>query len=79
LHVIYKSGIQGGTAQPEGKLLIIDWKESYGGMGPQPDNVVKVEQAKELAKQAGFALEREFNAGAQHYGLIYCKQSLRHR
>jgi ubiquinone/menaquinone biosynthesis C-methylase UbiE len=65
--------------KPEGKCLIIDWKESYGGMGPQPEHVVTEEQAKELAEAAGFEFVRSFVAGAQHYGLLYKKPIPRRR
>ena len=54
-----------------GKLVLIDWSESFGGMGPQPEDVVEKDIAIELAKSAGFELLREFEAGAHHYGLIF--------
>ena len=53
-----------------GRLTIIDWSESFGGMGPHKKEVVKKERALELAKAAGFELIREFKAGAHHYGLL---------
>lgn len=59
--------------KPGGKLLIIDWKDSYGGMGPQPENVVKKETAQTMGEDAGFVLDEDFNAGSQHYGLIFHK------
>jgi len=62
------------VVKPEGKLLIVEWRESYGGMGPQPEYVVSEEDAKQYAEKAGFVLEKSFMAGAQHYGLVYKKQ-----
>ncbi len=56
--------------RPRGRLGVIDWSESFGGMGPIKQNVVSKEKALELAKHAGFELQREFQAGAHHYGLI---------
>lgn len=53
-----------------GRLIVIDWSESYGGMGPVREDVVKKEEALEYAEKAGFELMREFPAGAHHYGLI---------
>jgi ubiquinone/menaquinone biosynthesis C-methylase UbiE len=53
-----------------GKLIIIDWSDSWGGMGPTKDDVVKKEMALALARENGFELLREFPAGAHHYGLI---------
>jgi ubiquinone/menaquinone biosynthesis C-methylase UbiE len=53
-----------------GLLLIIDWRASYGGMGPQSEHIVTEEAARALAEGAGFEVRSAFNAGAQHYGLL---------
>lgn len=57
-----------------GRLLIVDWSDSYGGMGPQPEYIVSPEAARGLAEQGGFHFTRSFTAGAQHYGLIFSKE-----
>lgn len=54
-----------------GKLFVIDWSESFSGMGPQPGDVLTAEAACELVEAAGFAFEREFPAGEHHYGLAF--------
>ena len=54
-----------------GKLVVIDWSESFGGMGPQKEDVVSKDVAIGLAKSAGLEFVREFEAGAHHYGLIF--------
>lgn len=59
--------------RPGGQLLILDWSESFGGMGPHKDHVVSEARAKELATKAGFVFEKAFFAGAHHYGLVYTK------
>jgi len=56
-----------------GKLLIVDWRESYGGMGPQPEHVFTEEQARTIATDAGFRVEGTIDAGSYHYGLIFIK------
>lgn len=56
--------------KPSGFLVIIDWSDSFGGMGPQKKEVVKKDTAYDLAYRAGFELVREFPAGAHHYGLV---------
>ena len=61
--------------RPNGRLGIIDWRESYGGMGPHPSDVVTKEAAEKLALDAGFISLREFPAGAHHYGLMFHKRS----
>ncbi len=56
-----------------GRLAIIDWSDSFGGMGPQKKEVVKKEAAKEMAENVGFRFSEEFNAGAHHYGLSFTR------
>lgn len=54
-----------------GRLAVIDWSDSFGGMGPIKSHVVKKEQALDLARAAHFEFLREFATGAHHYGLMF--------
>ncbi len=54
-----------------GKFFVIDWTESFGGIGPHPLHVVTEGMAKELVSKHGFAFERSFPAGDHHYGLAF--------
>ncbi len=56
-----------------GKILVVEWSESFSGLGPQPEFVVSKTKAKQLLGSAGFAIEKEFDAGEHHYGLVYTK------
>jgi len=56
-----------------GRLLVIDWTDSFGGTGPQPEHVYKEQDALRDAKTAGFIYERRFSAGNYHYALIFHK------
>ena len=56
-----------------GRVLLIDWLSSFGGMGPAAQDVLSKETAGNLFKKHGFVLDREIPAGAQHYGLIFRK------
>lgn len=56
-----------------GRIAVIDWTDSFGGMGPTKEMVFKKEWALEAAKEAGLELKKEFEAGAHHYGLIFKK------
>lgn len=56
---------------PVGTLAIIDWSDSFRGMGPHKKDVVSREKAIELAESSGFSFEEEFEAGAHHYGLLF--------
>ena len=53
-----------------GRLAIVDWSESFKGLGPVDEDVVPKQTGLELARKAGFELMKEFPAGAHHYGLI---------
>jgi ubiquinone/menaquinone biosynthesis C-methylase UbiE len=61
--------------RPSGRLAIIDWSESFGGLGPQKEDVVKKEQALTLARAVELTFLKEFSAGAHHYGLIFRKHA----
>lgn len=52
-----------------GKFFVIDWSESFAGLGPQPEQVVTAANAIDALETAGFIFEREFPAGEHHYGL----------
>jgi len=57
--------------RPGGQLLVVDWKLD-AAMGPEEDRV-EPEQAKVLAKDAGFSFVKQTVAGAYHYGLVFIK------
>lgn len=61
------------TLRIGGKLIVLEWSESWGGMGPAPDHVVLESEAKALAERAGFSYERSFPAGSHHYGCVFRK------
>lgn len=50
---------------------LIDWTESFGGLGPQPPQVVTKTMATDYFEAAGFLFEREYPAGDHHYGLAF--------
>lgn len=56
--------------KPGGKLVVIDWSDSFNGMGPEESAVVTKTEAIKLVQASGFAVASEFNAGAHHYGLL---------
>ncbi len=57
----------------DGRLLVVDWKESFGGVGPQPEHVLREEDVRSIAKNCGFEHMQDIDAGAYHYGLIFRK------
>lgn len=59
--------------RPSGRLLIIDWRESFGGIGPQPEHVFNEIRARDVCERLGYSFVSEIDAGTYHYGLIYRK------
>ena len=59
--------------RPGGMLHVIDWTESFGGLGPQEGNVVTKDQSISLLESQHFMLEREYPTGDHHYGLAFRK------
>lgn len=57
--------------KPDGRLAVVEWSDSFRGLGPDKKAVVKKSAALALAAESGFELLREFDAGAHHYGLIF--------
>jgi ubiquinone/menaquinone biosynthesis C-methylase UbiE len=56
--------------KPEGQLLVVDWSDSHGGLGPHPSHIVQEEQAIALAQAHGYRLLKRLPAGDYHYAFI---------
>lgn len=61
------------TLRSGGKMFVVDWSESFGGLGPQSSQVVTQDQARTYFETAGLVYERSFDAGDHHYGLAFRK------
>lgn len=57
--------------KPGGRLLVIDWAGSYGGIGPAEQHVVSEHKAEELFIGAGFHKLKAFRSGAHHYSIVF--------
>lgn len=57
-----------------GLLLMVDWSDSFGGLGPQPEFVIPKDAARSLAETRGFTFERDIQAGSHHWGLLMRKK-----
>jgi len=60
----------------DGKLMVIDWAGSYGGIGPTPDTVVTEHDAESFFINNGFHKVKSFRAGPHHYGVIFTAPSV---
>lgn len=58
-----------------GKVLVVEWKDSFGGLGPQSEMIVPLTEAKDLFKKHDFNLQYEIQAGAHHYGVVFKRNS----
>lgn len=59
--------------KPQGKIAVIEWDETPFSGGPPPELRIPKRMAESLLGEAGFLLDREFEAGSHHYGLLYRK------
>jgi ubiquinone/menaquinone biosynthesis C-methylase UbiE len=63
----------GRTIHVGGRLVVIDWTDSFNGMGPAPYHVMTDKDTTDLLEGNGFVLEQTFPAGSHHYGLVFRK------
>lgn len=56
-----------------GRIMVIDWLDSFGNLGPHPEEIVLAEEVKKTFGNTGLAFISEFPAGEHHYGLIFSK------
>lgn len=57
----------------KGRVLIIDWHDSFGGLGPNIEHIISRPEAKKLFEEKGFSFERDIRAGDHHWGVIMKK------
>lgn len=58
---------------PLGSALVVDWRASFGGLGPAENDVAKEETVKKLFLNSGFTLYNDIDAGEYHYALVFQK------
>ena len=58
----------------KGRVLVIEWADSFAGMGPHKDLIVKEELVKNLFLDNGFEFDRDIDAGDHHYGIVMRKK-----
>lgn len=56
-----------------GRVLVVDWTDSFGGIGPRRDHLFSKVDAEALFEAQGFSKDREIEAGSHHFGFIYKK------
>ncbi|MCI5108404.1 MAG: class I SAM-dependent methyltransferase [Candidatus Pacebacteria bacterium] len=61
----------GRITKPNGKVVLIDWSDSFGGLGPRKESIFSKEKA--LTVFSGFEKVSEIEAGDHHWGIILKK------
>lgn len=56
--------------KPKGSALVIDWSESFGGIGPAPQYVISQSRAQDIFEKVGLFTVKSINAGEHHYGFV---------
>ncbi len=56
--------------KPKGMALIVDWSESFGGIGPAPQYIVTQNRAQEVFEKVGLYTVTSIQAGEHHYGFV---------
>lgn len=59
--------------KPGGRILIVDWTDSHGGVGPEQSAVITAQDARGLFEKNGFVYESSIEAGSHHYGFSMSK------
>jgi ubiquinone/menaquinone biosynthesis C-methylase UbiE len=58
-----------------GMLLLVDWQESFSGIGPSPEAVVDEKTARRIFETGMFQYKKNIEVGDHHYGLIFEKKA----
>lgn len=57
--------------KPGGRVVVIDWTDSFGNMGPRPEMIFGEMKARTFFESKGFKFVEKVSAGAHHYGIIF--------
>lgn len=57
----------------DGKVLLVEWKKTASPLGPPIEMRIDINQVKKVVQENNLKLEKEFEAGPYHHGLIFSK------
>lgn len=57
--------------KPNGKILFVDWTDSYGGLGPKPEDIIRPDVARVMFEDKGLQFEKDVETGDHHYGFVF--------
>jgi ubiquinone/menaquinone biosynthesis C-methylase UbiE len=58
-----------------GRVLVIDWAGSFGGLGPEPSAIITADHAQTLFELNGFRYAEAVPAGTYHWGILLRKKA----
>lgn len=56
-----------------GRCIIVEWKDSFAGIGPHPDYIIREELVHTWCDEAGLLYESSLHLGPYQYGVIFRK------
>ena len=58
--------------KPGGAVVLIDWSESFGSLGPQPAMIITKTDAEKMFAEVGLkSTPTVIDAGSHHYGIVF--------
>ena len=60
--------------KPKGRIMIVDWHEAPGALGPSHDRLVDQEELVTWARMHGLGLQEQFSAGPYHFGVSFIQK-----
>lgn len=56
--------------KPKGKVLVVEWSDSHGGIGPHKDHVFSENEAKHIFQEHGFTISHVSDDNSYHYRFV---------
>ena len=53
----------------DGFIFVIDWSDSFGGLGPQEDHLISADEIARVVKDLGLKVVSDVDVGAHHWGI----------
>lgn len=60
--------------KPGGRMILVDWRTVGASFGPDPASRLSAVEAAKLFEAVGLAMEKEFDAGKYHWGVVMVKR-----
>ena len=61
----------------DGQVLVVDWRDSFDGMGPHQDHIITAGVARDLFEKSGFSYVGDAPAGGYHWGFLVRKNHVK--